>query len=175
MGRLPHVIVFSDMLDEHWLFILCFLNQATVNVLELPATHSRLFNPHMVFSGLVVRYMNTNTRIIRADIYVPPVLTLHPLVTFTNVSLCLSWDVRGPETSFMSWVASFGLWTALVFLSHRWWNSVVAPMVWKPTTLRPRSCPPSLSISGNTGWLWTDATTDRLAHVQLKKSQFQGT
>lgn len=42
----------------------------------------------------------------------------------------------------------------------------MALMVWRPTTLRLRSCPPSSNTSGNTGWLWTGATTDRLANTQ---------
>lgn len=60
---------------------------------RLPATHSRLFNHHMVSSGLVVRYMNTNMRIIRGGNSVLSVLTLHPLVTLKNNAVCLNSDI----------------------------------------------------------------------------------
>lgn len=147
--------------DTQWMlyWMRCSTSEesALLVLIWLHATHSRLFNQYVVSAGLVVRYMNTNMRISGTDLCVLSVLTLHPLVTFTL--LCLNF--RSDEI-LISLVWRFPLWPALV-LFHRWWNSVVALMVWKQTTLKQRSCPPSSSTSGNTGWLWIDATTDRLA------------
>ncbi len=48
-------IVLKVRLSECWVFSLCSPNHASINLRQPPATHSRLFDHHMVASGLVVR------------------------------------------------------------------------------------------------------------------------